>query len=359
MTLQEMRKTIARRIEDFRKMLKWSQKELAEKVDGLTASSIEKIEKAEMAPSPQKLSRLAEALGVMSDDLVRPYIIHIDYDKVQFRKLEKMSKKTVIALQRKYGLMLERYVEVERLLGKEALFTFDYDHIPVATYKDAQNIARRFRKDMGWDLLPVVSPIHQLEMRGIKVFILNEDESTNKDFDGMCYKEDKIAVVVLKKCENTEHDRFTLFHEMGHLLMNTGDIDGKELESLCNAFASEILLPEEVFRKYIWEGSRIYPATLQMLQREWGISCAAQMYKAKELNIITENRYIGYLVRLNRNKALKAEMEQSRFLPETTNRFQSLVYQAVDEFKITIAKAAAMLGITVEALNEMHELANV
>ena len=95
-----------------------------------------------------------------------------------------------------------------------------------------------------------------------------------------------------------------------------------------------------------------------MLQREWGISCMAQMYKAKDLDIITDNRYIGYCVRLNRNKALKAEMEESRFLPETTNRFQSLVFQALGEFKITAAKAAAMLGITVEMLNAMQNLAN-
>lgn len=358
MTLQEMKQTIARRIEDFRKMFGWSQKQLADEVEDLTPSAIEKFEKAETAPSPQTLSRIAEALRVMPDDLIRPYALSINYDKIRYRKRSKMSKKEVEKLQRKYGLMLERYIEMERLLDKEAIFTFNYDDILVSTYKDAQNVARRFRSDMGWDLRPIASPIQQLEMKGIKVFVLDETESSNKDFDGMCYKEGKIAVVVLKKCENTEHDRFTLFHEMGHLLMNTGELEGKELENLCNAFASEMLLPEEVFRKFFWEGCRIYPITLQMLQREWGISCAAQMYKAKDLGIINENRYIGYCVRLNRNKDLKADMEASRFLPETTNRFQSLVFQALGEFKITAAKAAAMLGIAVEKLNEMHELAN-
>lgn len=358
MLLQEMKKTVARRIEDFRKMLGLTQKQLADKLDDLSASAIERFEKAEIAPSPQSLSRLADALGVMPDDLIRPYALAINYDKIRYRKRSKMNKKDIDKLQRKYGLMLERYIEVERLLDKEVVFTFNYDDIQVSSYKDAQNVARRFRKDMGWDLRPIVSPIQQLEMKGIKVFVLDETESSNKDFDGMCYKEENIAVVVLKKCENTEHDRFTLFHEMGHLLMNTGDIEGKELENLCNAFASEMLLPEEMFRKFFWEGCRIYPITLQMLQREWGISCAAQMYKAKDLHIINENRYIAYCVRLNRNKELKAEMEASRFQPETTNRFQSLVYQALGEFKITTAKAAAMLGIEVEKLNEMHELAN-
>lgn len=358
MALEEMKRTIAGRIEDFRKMMGWSQRQLAEKVDGITPSAIEKYEKAKIAPSPVVLSRLADALGVMTDDLIRPYVININYDKMRFRKRSKMPKKQVEALQRKYGLKLERYIEVERLMEKKEVFNFNYDDIQVSTYKDAQNVALRFRDDMGWGNRPIVSPIQQLETKGIKVFILDEDESTNKDFDGMCYKEGEIAVVVLKKCENTEHDRFTLFHEMGHLLMNTGDIEGRDLETLCNAFASEMLLPEAEFRNFFWEGCHIYPITLQMLQREWGISCAAQMYKAKDLGIINENRYVSYLVRLNRNADLKADMERSRFLPETSNRFHALVFLAVGEFKITHSKAAAMLGTTLQKLNEMLELAN-
>lgn len=358
MTPNMIKETIAKRLQDFRKMMGLSQAALAEKIETITKSSIEKIEKAEMVPSPQTLSSIAEALGVMTDDLIRPYIINVNYDKVRYRKRSKMPKKEVERLQRLYGNKLERYIEVERLLGAEVEFSLSYENIPVHTYQDAQYVARRFREDMGWGMFPVVSPIQQLEMKGIKVFVLDEKESSNKDFDGMCYKEGGMAVVILKKCENTEHDRFTLFHEMGHLLMNTGDLEGRELENLCNAFASEVLLPEVVFSKHFWKGCRIYPNTLKMLQREWGISCEAQMYKAKELGIITQNRYIGYCVRMNRDKELKAWMNASVYLPENTNRFESLVYRALSEFKITTTKAAALLGMSVEELNKLNELAN-
>ncbi len=354
----ETKGTIAKRLRDLRKMLGLSQAQLAKKTGVITPSSIEKIEKAEMMPSPQTLSILADTLGVMTDDLVRPYVIDVDYDKVRYRKRSKMSKKEVERLQRIYGIKLERYIEVERLLGAEVSFSINYDAIPVKTYQDAQWVARRFREEMGWGNSPVVSPIQQLEARGVKVFVLDEQESANKDFDGMCYKEGPLAVVILKKCENTEHDRFTLFHEMGHLLMNTGDLEGRELENLCNAFASEVLFPEEVFRRYFEEGCRIYPNTLKMLQRDWGISCDAQMYKAKDLGIITENRYIGYLVRKNRDGQLKAMINESAYMPETTNRFQNLVYRALSEYKITTTKAAALLGITVEELNKLNELAS-
>ena len=358
MTPNMIKETIAKRLQDFRKMMGLSQAALAKKTMAITKSSIEKIEKAEMMPAPQTLSILADVLGVMTDDLIRPYVVTVDYSKVRYRKRSKMPKKEVERLQRLYGNKLEKYIEVERLLGAEVAFTLNYDDVPVCSYRDAQRVAQLFRKDMGWGKFPVISPIQQLEMKGVKVFVLDEQESANKDFDGMCYKEGTMAVVILKKCENTEHDRFTLFHEMGHLLMNTGDLEGKELESLCNAFASEVLFPEEAFVKYFWEGCRIYPNTLKMLQREWGISCDAQMYKAKDLGIITHNRYMGYWVRKNRDEKLKAWMSESVYLAENTNRFESLVYRALSEFKITTTKAAALLGKSVEELNKLKDFAN-
>lgn len=340
-----MYKTFARRLEDFRRMLGLSQEQLAKKVECITKAAIEKFENAEMMPAPQTLSKLAEVLGVSTDDLVRPYFVDINYDKMRYRKRSKMPKKDVVRLQRFYGNKLERYMEIEQIQGVVNPFTMNYDQIEVKTCKDAQVVARLFRRDMGWGLNPIASPIHQLELKGVKIFMLDENDSDNKDFDGMCYKCHDVAFLVMKKGENTERDRFTLFHEMGHLLLNVRDMeDGRELEKICDAFASEVLLPEEMFRTLFY-GQKIYPATLQMIQREWGISCDAQMYKAKNLGIISENRYIGYKVRLNRNPNLKEEMMQSRFPTEVTDRFESLVHSALSEYKITQNKADSLLGI--------------
>ena len=350
MTPNQIKQIIARRLVDFRKILGLSQAQLADKIEGLTKSAIEKFEKAEIVPTPQSLARLATALDIPKEELLRPYLINVDYDKVRYRKRSKMPKKQIEVLQRKYMLKLERYIELEQLLQEDVTFDIDFSEIEVHSYKDAQHVARLFREKMGWGLNPIISPIQQLEKRGVKVFVL-ENEENNEDFDGMCYKENGIAVVILKKCENAEHDRFTLFHEMGHLLMNTGDKEGKELEALCNAFASEMLMPESEFRNYFKENSKIYPGTLQMIQHDWGISTDAQMYKAKDLKIISENRYIGYCVRLNRNTSLKEDMKKSRFKAETTDRFKSLVYRALEEYKISADKAACLLGTTVERLN--------
>lgn len=116
-----IKETIAKRLQDFRKMMGLSQAALAKKTMAITKSSIEKIEKAEMMPAPQTLSILADVLGVMTDDLIRPYVVNVDYSKVRYRKRSKMPKKEVERLQRLYGNKLEKYIEVERLLGAEVI----------------------------------------------------------------------------------------------------------------------------------------------------------------------------------------------------------------------------------------------
>lgn len=357
MSTMDFKQTIGRRIEDYRKKEGMSQADLAQKMEGLSKSSIEKFEKGEMAPSPQNLKRLAEVLNVMEEDLVRPYILEIDYDVIRYRKRSKLPKKVIAAIQRKYGIMLERYIEIEMIMEDRVLFPFDYSDMPVSSPQDARRVARRFRSDMGWDDRPIVAPICQLEKKGVKVFTLDPTESENKDFDGMCYREGNLAVVVVKKCENTEHDRFTLFHEMGHLLMNTGDIQGRELERLCHAFASEMLIPENRF-KVLFPKGRIYRDTLKMIQREWGISCDAQLYKARDLGMITKNNFISYCVQKNRNSSLKQEMEQSRFEAEQGCRFETLVMQAWQDFRVTGAKAASLLGCTLDELNIKYQSVN-
>ena len=54
----------------------------------------------------------------------------------------------------------------------------------------------------------------------------------------------------------------------------------------------------------------------------------------------------------------KAWMSESVYLAENTNRFESLVYRALSEFKITTTKAAALLGKSVEELNKLKDFAN-
>ena len=123
-------------------------------------------------------------------------------------------------------------------------------------------------------------------------------------------------------------------------------ISAKEKEALCNTFANEMLISKETFIQKIdanRKGITIYE--LRSLQTQYGISIDALMYKAKELNIISDNRYKNYWIKKNISPEFKDEVEKSICVTEKSNRFEFLVYKALAKDMISLSKAGYFLNI--------------
>ena len=83
-----------------------------------------------------------------------------------------------------------------------------------------------------------------LEERGIKILKLDFPRAV----DGLtCFvhrtDETAVPVVVCSTAKSIERQRFTLAHELGHLVMNTST--GAPEEKICDRFASAFLVPED------------------------------------------------------------------------------------------------------------------
>lgn len=64
------------------------------------------------------------------------------------------------------------------------------------------------------------------------------------------------------------------------------------------------------------------------------------MYKAKELNIISENRYKHYCIQKNSDSTFKKDVTQSCAKEEFSNRFERLTYRALASDLISYSKAS-------------------
>ncbi len=85
----------------------------------------------------------------------------------------------------------------------------------------------------------------------------------------------------------TDRMRFSLAHELGHVVMHRMPTEGIEDEA--NAFAGELLVPERSFRRAAI-GQRI---TLDWLARQkayWRVSMAFLLYRAGSLDVITRHQ---------------------------------------------------------------------
>ena len=364
--MSKEKEVFAIRLQNARKVSGMSQAELASKMSelqsvcpamykGVSSTAIEKYEKGVMVPDNDIIMvTIAKALNTNVANLRRPFRVMIG--KFAFRKKSKLGKKAVERILILAQQRIEKYVEVERLLNEEIGCNIDFSNFVVRNKNDARAIANMLRKEWNMGIGPISSAINLLESHGVKVIEVEEDPEL---FDGTSSTVEGMPVVVLNSNEgdpanpkhhNTyERRNLTLFHELGHQLMNIADdIDDKEKENICNAFASEFLIPSEMFIK-IFGAKRtgISFFELKDVQREYGISARALMYKASELGVITPSRYKYFNISLNKDPNLRYAIDETVMPPQHSSRFERLVYRALASEVISISKAAELLDKSV------------
>lgn len=342
----------AKRLKSARIMAGWSMDMLCEKIGNLISKqSISKYENGKMMPDSSVLIAIANALNLDPDYFFRPFLLELDEFEVSFRKKNKVKVYETNAIKEKIRDKIERYLEIENILGLENKFQSTiYSNAVISNAQDIKMQALRIRKEWGLGKDAINNVQAMLEMHFIKVIDVDAPES----FDGLSgMVNDKYPIIVLNvNIEQSERRRMTALHELGHLLFN-GCFDpvlsSKQKENLCTIFANEMLIPSCVFNDIIGENRKdISLNELIDLQITYGVSIDAMMMKAKELNIITEARCRTYYIKKNRNEKFKKLVVVSRFQEKKPQRFTSLVFKAIASDIITTSKAASLLNISIE-----------
>ena len=373
-TLNELKQTFARRLRTARLMCGLSQAELVAKMKELaedfpalyksvSTTAVERYENAVMFPENSSiLVTLAEALNTNVDNLTRQFTIRIDKD-FSFRKKSKLGKKRIDVVKMKVQQCIEKYVEIENITGDEPKFDAFFNNIVVKKAEDARLVANELRKKWNLGDGPISQPMVMLEEHGVKVIEVEEDPEL---FDGTSTIVEGLPVVVLNKCESfrpeskhtfsPERRNLTLFHELGHQIMNIpDDISDKEKENLCNVFANEMLIPSKTFLNIFGMRRQAIPIVeLKDVQRTFGISARALMMKAYQLGVINKSRYVGFCIKMNdpANERLRKTLDGSSMPAEHTSRYERLVFRALSSETITTSKAAEMLDISVSELRD-------
>lgn len=344
-----MENVFAQRLINARKIKGMSQRDLSNAVDNqISPTAIAKYEKGLMMPSSGNLIMLSEALDMNIDYFFRPFSIQIDISKFEFRKHHKLKGKKEESIKFFISSEIEKYIEIEKILGINDNFTIDYKDFIVKNEEDVKSLAIRFRKDLKLGMDGIVSIVEVLESIGIKIIEIDYEPQ----FSGTCNIADGIPVIIINQNMNQERKRLTILHELGHLLLSFSQ--DADVEKLCTIFANEVLIPSEIFKSIIGESRHgISLVELQSIQKDFGISIDALMAKAAELNIISKKRYTGYYMKKNTNPQLKEKVEKSLYNKEyITNRFERLVYSALAREIISYSKAAALLDVSVANVNE-------
>ncbi len=335
------------RLAAARKMKRMSMDALADAV-GVSKNAISKYEKGSMLPNSSVLINLCEALGMSVDYFFRGKMV--DLGHIEFRKRARLGKMAIKSIHEHIKEFAERYIEVEKILGIPSPVALA--RYGVSCFGDAVGAAMKLREAWRLGSDGIVGLINLLESKGIKVIEIDSEP----DFDGVSgLIDEKYYFIAVNRNYNPERKRFTLAHELGHLVLEINS--GLDKEKICHSFANEFLLPSEVFKAIM--GDRRHDISLNELrtiQRDYGISVDAQMMKARSLDIISENRFASFHKKKNFSASFKVNVESSVFPPENCGRFEALVYMALAKELISMSKAAALLSQSLEEVRKGLQL---
>jgi len=342
-----MKTQFAQRLVNARKMAGFSMDELAS-LSGLSKNSISRYEKGVMQPDSSNLIKLAKALNVKVDYFFRKS--GVELQEVAFRKKAKLGSKSIDSIKYRVIDRVERYLELEDILAINNQFVNPLEGFQITDEQAIENATQLIRTKWRIGQNSISSVVEMLEDNQIKVVEVDEP----LEFDGLSSMIDnKIPVIVVNKNFPVERKRFTLLHELGHLLMNLpDDYSDKEREKLCHRFAGSFLIPQNKFIAELGnKRGRFLTEELIAIQKEWGMSIAAIMQRAKDLGIINQDRLKQFYITCNMYPDLKDSVEASRYgMLEESFRFNQLLYKGIAQELVSLSKASALSN---HSLNEL------
>lgn len=344
-----MEKIIAYRIKNARKLRLLSQQEVADEL-GVSKQMVSKYEKGASVPDSSKLIQLASLFGQKTDYFFRAYQVALG--EVNFRKKSKFSKKHQDALKELIKIKLENYLWLEETLSIDYSFDNILKKEKIKSIQDIEKVVTKLRKhwDIGTD--PVHNIIQILEDNHIKVIDLDD---VGSEFDGLaCFVNNKYPIIVVNGSFSVERKRFTLLHELGHLLLNLPDGASDSKEAFCDKFAAEFLLPQKIIiQEFGGKRKHITLPELIATQKKYGISISAIIERLADVQILSQTQLKAFYQKINFNPSLKKEINLSRFeTSEFSDRYKRLVYRAVSEESISISKASSLLNINIDTVRE-------
>jgi Zn-dependent peptidase ImmA (M78 family) len=325
----------------------------------VTAQAVSKYERNEDMPSSGVLRALAAALHVTED-----YLLATDemvLDGVEFRKKEIASKREEASVEAQTLHLLERYLAIEAALGLASVL-WDKPReapYPVKEISDAENAARAIRVHWGLGIDPIPNLSELLEERGIKIL-----SAELADIDGLTANVSRkdgepIPVIVIKGSAWSERKRFTLAHELGHIVMDVQN--GIDSEKAANRFASAFLMPIEALWREIGKArTMISLGELLHLKELFGVSFQAIVYRCQDVGIIGKAAYRKLFQVFNEKGWRKHPFKEPGAIDpdqERPRRMERLCFRALAEGAISESKAAEVLGLSVRALTQLMDQA--
>ena len=342
---------------------------------GMSRVGYRNVETGEAVPRTESLVKIAEALGVGVEDLLRPArTLHA----VRFRAQKRMTAREHLLLD--VAKWLRAYAEVEDLVGEKESSPLLALGPPLSKREPgpagAIHAAAEARRVLGLGPKDTIRDIcGLLEDNGIKVYT---PVLASEGFFGLSVGEaDDGPAVVVNTWDRISVERwiFTAGHELAHVLLHLGsfdvtqsdEVEGEESEA--DVFASHFLMPNALFVKEWNEAAGLgFMEAVFKVKRIFRVSWKTVVYRLASQPDAPRDLWARFYGEHKRRtgRSLRATEEPGGLSPDdfstgpapralepehlspsdfVEDRLARLVRRALTGKKITVARAAEILHV--------------
>jgi Zn-dependent peptidase ImmA (M78 family)/DNA-binding XRE family transcriptional regulator len=349
---------------------------------GVSEQTVHKWETGKSLPDWNRLRKLAHAYQRPLAALLLPKPPSESEVPPDFRTLptnrRKLTAQTLLAIRTARWLQ-SRAIEMRRELGMDSVLAAN----PLQATQNPERDAAVVRNGLGINLMEQTQwqSSHQayrrwresLEDEGVLVF---QFPFPVKEVRGFSLFDPLAPTIVVNESDTVNARIFTLFHEYTHLLLQKPGIclpqevitSGQTgVETYCNRFAAELLIPREeaIGWSIVLDGPpRAIDYQLQSLANRYRVSRDVVLVRLRTIGIISESVYAQTASRwgsraqsrprrspqLHRGGPSAAQICQR----QRGSAFVSLVFEAADRGTITDHDVVTYLGVKLKHLNKLR-----
>ena len=291
-------------------------------------------------PSPETIARFAETLRFPVEFFYGPTLEGPPLSGTSFRALSNLTAR------QRHQALAAGTLALSLSDWITARFETPDPTIPTYTGVDPELASIAVRSEWSLGELPIANTIHLLEVHGVRVFSVSEE---NAHLDAFSFWRRDIPYVFLNNMKSAERTRMDAAHELGHLVLHSKEgAQGRQAEMEASMFASAFLMPR---------GSVLAEApkngTLRQLieaKRRWNVSVAGLAYRMHKLGLLTDWQYRKLFIDMGRDGYRTDEPNSA---PSESSQVLTKVFTALREKGMPMAHVAEGLLITTEELSTL------